>query len=61
MNEKGMTVKELYKCLSILIEQGDGNKTVTLSVNYSECDHLQDLQSVHNYDGIDWIILNGKR
>ena len=60
MSEKGMTVKELYKSLSVIIGEGDGDKIVTLSVNYSECDHLQDLQSVHNYDGIDWILLNGK-
>lgn len=60
MTKKRMTVKELCKALTILIKQGDGDKTVTLSVTYDECDHLQDLQSVHNYEGIDWIVLEGK-
>lgn len=54
-----MTVKEVYKALATLIHQGDGDKTVTLSVNYDHCDHLQDLKSIHNYDGIDWILLDG--
>ena len=61
MTKKGMSVEELYKVLAILIHQGDGDKTVTLSVCYDNCDHLQDLQSVHNYEGIDWIILNGEK
>lgn len=54
-----MTVKEVYKALATLIHQGDGDKTVTLSVNYDHCDHLQDLKCIHNYDGIDWILLGG--
>ena len=55
-----MTVRELASYLLDLIDGGCGDKTVKLSVNYSNCDHLQDLQSIHNYDGINWITLDGK-
>ena len=57
-NEK-FTVKELVYYLLGLIENGDGDKTVKLSVNYDHCDHIQKLRSIHNFEGIDWITLDG--
>ena len=60
MTKKGMTVRELASYLLGLIKNGDGDKTVTLSVNYNNCDHLQNLKRIHNYDGINWITLDGK-
>ena len=58
MTKKGMTVKELCKALTILIKQGDGDKTVTLSVTYDECDHHQDLRAISD-DCRSWILLMG--
>ena len=55
-----ISVKELYNCLGSLIEQGDGDKTVQLLVNYDHCNHIQDLRSIHNFEGIDWITLDGR-
>ena len=41
MTEKQFTVKELCSYLLDLIEEGHGDKTVRLSVNYDHCDHVQ--------------------
>ena len=53
------TVRELASYLLRLIENGDGNKKVRLSVNYDHCDHIQKLRSIHNFESIDWITLDG--
>ena len=63
MTEKGMTVRELTSYLLGLIEKGDGDKTVELSVNYDNCDHIQPLKEIYvceNCKYIDWITLRGK-
>lgn len=53
------TVRELASYLLGLIENGDGDKKVKLSVNYDHCDHIQDLKSIHCFDSIGWITLDG--
>ena len=49
----GELIKELLKLPS--------DKTVKLSVNYDNCDHMQDLNCVYFDDGISWIVLSGER
>ena len=59
MDEKKITVKELAFLLTNMVENGYGDKTVELSVNYNKCDHIQDLSKVHWNDGFKWITLTG--
>ena len=59
MSNGKFTVRELASYLLGLIENGHGDKTVKLSVNYDHCDHIQDLKSIHYFDSIDWITLDG--
>ena len=60
MTETPLTVEELHKILTGIIEMGYGKKTVELSVNYDCCDHIQELGSVHtNTSDISWITLKG--
>lgn len=59
MTEKyKVTVNDLYAELQKLVENGDGNKPVKLSVTWDNCDHLQDLRAYSaDFDG--WILLMG--
>ena len=59
MNEKRVTVRELAAHLLYLIENGDGDKVVKVSVLYDNCEHIQYMNNVHNFDGIDWITIAG--
>lgn len=51
-----ITVGKLIKELSKLPK----DKTVELSVNYDNCDHIQSLKRIYHNKDIDWIILSGK-
>ena len=53
-----VTVEDLYLELQKLIEKGEGNKPIKLSVNWSNCDHLQDLRA-YNDDCDSWLLLMG--
>ena len=59
MSEKyKVTVNDLYAELQKLVENGDGDKLVRLSVTWDNCDHLQDLRAFStDFDG--WILLMG--
>lgn len=59
MSEKKVTVKELAYQLKCLIENGYGDKTIELSVNYDNCDHIQDLSKVYWNKDFNWITLAG--
>ena len=60
MNEKmGVTVRDLASHLLHLIENGDGEKIVKVSVTYDDCEHLQHLKRIGNYNEIDFITLRG--
>ena len=52
-----ITVRELIKELLEL----PLDKTVKLSVNYDNCDHMQDLKCAYHDKGISWIVLSGER
>lgn len=59
MTEKyKVTVNDLYFELKKLVENGDGDKPVKLSVTWDNCDHLQDLRAFSD-DCKDWILLMG--
>ena len=59
MTEKyNVTVNDLYIELKKLVENGDGDKPVKLSVNFHDCDHLQDLRA-YSTDFDEWILLMG--
>lgn len=59
MSEKyKVTVEDLYIELKKLVENGEGNKPVKLSVNWDDCEHLQDLRGfITDFDG--WFLLMG--
>jgi len=60
MSEVPLTVEDLHEILTGIIKMGYGKKTVELSVNYDNCDHIQELGSVHtNGETISWITLMG--
>ena len=54
-----ISVKDLASHLLHLIESGNGDKKVRVSVIYDDCEHIQDLQKVHCFDEINWITLTG--
>lgn len=54
-----ITVRDLASHLLHLIETGNGDKKVRVGVSYDDCEHIQDLQNVHCFDGINWITLTG--
>lgn len=54
-----ITIRDLTSHLLHLIENGEGDKKVRVSVSYDDCEHIQDLRNVHCFDGIDWITLAG--
>lgn len=54
-----ITVRDLASHLLNLIETGNGDKKVRVSVTYDNCEHIQDLQGVHCFDEINWITLMG--
>lgn len=55
-----ITVRDLASHLLHLIETGNGDKKVRVSVIYDDCEHIQDLQNVDCFDGINWITLTGR-
>lgn len=59
MTEKRYTVRDLASHLLHLIENGNGEKLVRVSVVYDDCEHIQYLNNVHNFDGLDWITITG--
>jgi len=54
-----ITVRNLASHLLHLIETGNGDKKVHVSVTYDNCEHIQDLGDVNCFDGINWITLVG--
>lgn len=54
-----ITVRDLVSHLLELIETGNSDKKVRVSVTYDNCEHIQDLQGVHCFDEINWITLMG--
>ena len=59
MTEKyKVTVDDLYVELKKLVENGDGDKPVKLSVNWDDCEHIRDLRAI-SYDWGSWILLMG--
>ena len=60
MNEKmGVTVRDLASHLLHLVENGEGEKIVKVSVNYDDCEHIQNLTRIGSYKEIDFITLRG--
>lgn len=57
--KKRITVRDLASHLLHLIENGDGEKIVKVSVTYDDCEHLQPLMGIDNYKEIDFITLRG--
>ena len=57
--KKGITVRDLASHLLHLIEKGDGEKIIKVSVNYDDCEHIQNLTRIGNYKEIDFITLRG--
>ena len=57
--KKGITVRDLAGYLLHLIENGDGENIVKVSVTYDDCEHVQDLKGIGNYKEIDFITLRG--
>lgn len=59
MAKQGMTVGQLIKEL----EKLDKDKPVEVSVNYDNCDHIQKLESVYDFNdsyfGDGWVTLIG--
>ena len=53
-----VTVDDLYFELKKLVEKGDGDKPIKLSVNWDNCDHLQNLRAFSG-DCENWILLMG--
>lgn len=60
MSEK-ITVRQLAAHLLHLVETGNGDKYVELSVNYDHCDHIQKLGEVWHNENFDWVTLRGKK
>lgn len=59
MTEKyKVTVNDLYIELKKIVENGDGDKPVKLSVTWDNCDHLQNLRAISDDYG-SWILLMG--
>lgn len=56
-----ITVRDLVSHLLDLIETGNGDKKVCVSVIYDNCEHIQDLGDVCCFDGINWITLRGDK
>ena len=53
-----VTIEDLYVELKKLIKNGEAKKPVKLSVNYDNCDHLQNLRAFStDYPG--WLLLMG--
>ena len=55
MTEK-LTVFELIKQL----QKYPMTQEVKLSVNYDDCEHIQDLRSIYSYDEMGWLVLSGR-
>ena len=53
-----VTVNDLYIELKKMIENGEGDKPVKLSVTWDNCDHLQDLRA-YSTDYTGWLLLMG--
>ena len=59
MTEKyKVTVNDLYFELKKIVENGEGDKPVKLSVTFNDCDHLQNLRAISD-DCRGWILLMG--
>lgn len=54
-----ITVRDLASLLLHLIENGEGEKIIKVSVTYDDCEHLQHLKRIGNYKEIDFITLRG--
>ena len=54
-----ITVRDLASHLLHLIEIGNGDKKVCVSVMYDNCEHIQDLKTIRCFREIDWITLRG--
>ena len=54
-----ITVRDLVSHLLDLIETGNGDKKVRVSVTYDNCEHIQELKDVYCFDEISWITLRG--
>lgn len=48
------------KRLKELLEPIDDDLIVRVSVNYNNCDHIQDLKHIDFFEDIPWITLRGK-
>ena len=57
--KKGITVRDLASHLMHLIENGDGEKIIKVSVTYDDCEHVQHLTRIGNYKEVDFITLRG--
>lgn len=53
-----VTVEDLYIELKKLVENGDGDKPVKLSVAWNDCHHMKDLRGFST-DFKGWILLMG--
>ena len=59
MTEKyKVTVNDLYLELQKLIENGDGDKPIKLSVTWGNCEHMKNLRAFSEDYG-NWILLMG--
>ena len=53
-----VTVNDLYIELKKLVEKGEGDKPIKLSVNWDNCEHLKNLRAFSE-DCENWILLMG--
>ena len=53
-----VTVNDLYFELKKLVEKGDGDKPIKLSVNWDNCEHMKNLRAFSENYG-NWILLMG--
>lgn len=61
MSTNKITVRELCSALLDIIEEGNGDKTVQVSVIYDNCEHIQDFGNITNIENIPWITLRGAK
>lgn len=53
-----VTVEDLYIELKKMVDNGDGDKPVILSIKWDDCHHIKDLRGFTT-DVDDWLLLMG--
>lgn len=53
-----VTINDLYVELKKMIENGEGDKPIKLSVNWDNCDYMRNLRA-YSTDYTGWLLLMG--